>query len=264
MVEDGTLRFISGGMEGLVPADYGIPFQSISCILLEPGSTVSHDALRLLARHGTGLVAVGEDGVRMYASMPFGPDDSALARRQAMTWADSSGLRMKVARKMYAWRLGELLPDSEITVLRGIEGSRMKETYKRVAEKFGVHWVGRRYDRAKPEAADFANQAINHAASAVEAAAMVAVAVCGALPQLGFIHEDSGNAFTLDVADLFRDTVTLPVAFGAVREHQRTGRALERVVRRLAGKTFVDQGLIPNMIDRIKELFRADDSDGGA
>ena len=37
-------------------------------ILLGPGSTVSHDALRLLARHGTVLAAVGEDGVRFYTA----------------------------------------------------------------------------------------------------------------------------------------------------------------------------------------------------
>ena len=255
-VVDGTLRFATVGWDSMPAGDYGIPFQMLSGILLQPGTTVSHDALRLLARHGTALVAVGEDGIRFYAGMPFGPNDSALAREQATKWADAEGKRMEIARRMYALRLGEVFPDSEITVLRGIEGSRMKETYLRIAQQFGIEWRGRRYDRANPDAADEPNQAINHSATAVEAAAMIAVAVTGTLPQLGFIHEDSGNAFCLDIADLHRDTVTLPVAFAAVVEPRKAGETLERVVRRFAGKAFRTQNLVPKMIDQIKYLFQ--------
>lgn len=255
-VEDGTLRFATAEGGDFPPGDYAIPFQMLSCILLAPGTTVSHDALRLLARHGTGMLAVGDSGVRMYASMPFGAGDSALARRQISAWADSEGTRISIARRMYAWRLGEVLPHAEISVLRGIEGARMKETYRRVASEYGLSWEGRRYDRSDPTSADLPNQAINHVVTAVEAAAMVAVAVTGVLPQLGFIHEDSSNAFCLDVADLFRDTVTLPVAFSAVREVKKEGGdKIERVARRLAGRAFRERKLVPVMIDRIKELF---------
>ena len=42
---------------------------------------------------------------------------------------------------------------------------------------------------------------------------MIAVTATGAIPQLGFIHEHSGEAFALDIADLFRDTILLPAAF---------------------------------------------------
>ncbi len=216
---------------------------------------MTHDAMRLLARHGTALVAIGEDGIRFYSAMPFGPGDSVIAREQARCWSDATGRRIGIARQMYAWRLGEIFPESEIAVLRGIEGARMKETYLRVAQQFGIVWNGRRYDRANPMAADEPNQAINHAASAVEAAAMIAVAVTGAIPQLGFIHEDSGNAFCLDLADLHRDTITLPGAFGGVKEAQRTGEVLERCVRRVVGKMLRKAEVIPMMIGQIKKMF---------
>ncbi|HUY26011.1 MAG TPA: type I-E CRISPR-associated endonuclease Cas1e [Candidatus Binataceae bacterium] len=260
-VEDGTLRFTAAGDLDLAPGEYLIPFQMVSCFLLGPGTTISHDALRLLARHGTGLVFTGEGGVRLYASMPFGPDDSALARAQARAWANPD-TRMRLVRRMYAWRLGEIVPDTDLDALRGLEGARMRETYKLLARQFGIEWSGRRYDRQNPEAADLSNQAINHAATAVEAAAMVAVAVTGALPQLGFIHEDSGLSFCLDIADLCRHSVTLPIAFGAVREWNRDRRGaqtIEAMVRKLAGRTFRKERLIAKMIDQIKELF-ADDS----
>lgn len=258
-VEDGCLRFVAAAGPTLDAGDYQLPHQSISFILLGPGSTVSHDALRLLAHHGTALAAVGADGVRCYTAPPLIPDRSGLARRQARVWADAEGARLDIARRMYAWRLGEILPHRDIAVLRGIEGARMKETYRLVAARYGVAWSGRRYDRADPMAADLSNQAINHAASAVEAAAAIAVAATGTVPQLGFIHEDSGQSFVLDIADLFRDSVTLPVAFQAVREAGRnSGRPVERITRRLAGATLQREGVIPAMIERIKALFDAE------
>jgi CRISPR-associated protein Cas1 len=258
-VEDGCLRFVAVLGPTLDAGDYQIPHQSVSFILLGPGSTVSHDALRLLAYHGTALAAVGADGVRCYTAPPLIPDSSALARRQARVWADADGTRLDIARRMYAWRLGEVLPHRDIAVLRGIEGARMKETYRLTAARFAVTWSGRRYDRANPNAADFANQAINHAASAVEAAAAIAVAATATIPQLGFIHEDSGQSFVLDIADLFRDTITLPVAFQAAQTAQkRPEEGVERITRRLAGGTLQREGVIPAMIERIKSLFEAD------
>ncbi|MCO6416038.1 type I-E CRISPR-associated endonuclease Cas1e [Siccirubricoccus sp. KC 17139] len=255
-VEDGCLRFVAAGSETVAAGDYRLPHQSVSLVLLGPGSSISHDALRLLARHGTGLAAIGEGGVRFYTAQPLTPDSSALARAQALAWADAKGTRMKVARRMYALRLGEVLPHRDITVLRGIEGARMKEVYRLAAERAGIAWAGRRYDRANPTAADLPNQAINHAASAVEAAAAIAVAATGTIPQLGFIHEDSGQSFVLDIADLFRDEVTVPCAFKAVAIAQRhSGDPIERTTRRIVAERLRRGGVIPAMIDRIKALF---------
>ncbi|SUS08717.1 CRISPR-associated endonuclease Cas1 [uncultured Defluviicoccus sp.] len=257
-VEDGCLRFVCAGGGMVERGDYRIPFQTVSMILLGPGSTVSHDALRLLARHGTALVAVGEDGVRAYTAPPLAGDSSDLARRQVRCWSDPDGARLSIARKMYAWRLGEILPQRDITVLRGIEGARMKELYRLTAQRFGVPWHGRRYDRADPGSDDLPNQAINHAATAVEAAAAIAVTATATVPQLGFIHEDSGQSFVLDIADLFRDSVTLPVAFeSAARALKRPDETVDRTVRRIAGARFRREHVIPKMIDRIKELFDA-------
>jgi len=255
-VQDGCLRFIAAGSPLVIAGDYRIPHQAVSLVLLGPGSTVSHDALRLLARHGTGLSAIGEDGVRFYTAQPLMPDQSALARAQVRAWADAKGARMMVARRMYAWRLGEVLPHRDITVLRGIEGSRVKEIYRLTAERIGIRWNGRRYDRSDPLSADLPNQALNHAASAVEAAAAIAVAATATIPQLGFIHEDSGQSFILDIADLFRDELTVPCAFkAALVAEKRPGESIERLTRRSVGERLRREQVIPTMIDRIKALF---------
>ncbi len=259
-VRDGTLRFRRESPptsdSSLDAGEYGIPFQSLSMILLGPGSTVSHDALRLMARHGTALVAVGEDGVRCYTAPPLMPDTSEVARRQMRAWGDPTGSRITIARKMYALRLGEVLPHDSLDALRGMEGARMKRTYQNLAQRYGVPWHGRRYDRSDPLTADIPNQAINHASVAVTSAAVIAVISVGAIPQLGFIHEHSGDAFALDIADLFRDTILLPAALKSAKAViQDPTLDIERYTRRTTGEMLRTENVIPKMIDRIKVLF---------
>jgi len=161
-VEDGCLRFITAGGGDLDPGNYQIPHQAVSIILLGPGSSVTHDALRLLARHGCALAAVGEGAVRFYTAPPLLPDSSAAARSQVTLWADPKS-RMEVARAMYAMRFGEFVLTRDIDTLRGQEGARIKRSYQLAAQRFGIPWNGRLYDRANPDASDTPNQALNHA-----------------------------------------------------------------------------------------------------
>jgi len=261
-VEDGTLRFLAAGSDDIAPGDYAIPYQTISMILAGPGTSITHDVMRILARHGTLLAAVGEGGVKLYTAPPMGQGRSDVARAHARLWADEES-RLRVARRMYAYRFGEVLPHRDIAALRGIEGARLREAYLLVAQKYGVPWKGRKYDRDNPEAADLPNQAINHAATFVEAAADIAVAAVGALPPLGFIHEDSSNAFTLDIADLWRVQTVLPLAFSvAAKVAKDPSLSLEREIRYEAARIFRRQKLIPAMIERIKELLDVDDGRG--
>lgn len=259
-VIDGCLHFMAG-KDSLTPYAIQIPHQTVSMILLGPGSTVTHDALRLLARHGTLMAAVGADGVRCYTAPPLMPDRSDIARRQAELWGHPHS-RISVARHMYALRLGEILPHRDLDTLRGIEGSRVKETYRLMAQRYGISWKGRHYDRDDPNTADLPNQAINHAATAVQAAAAIAVQAVAAIPQLGFIHEDSGQAFILDVADLFRDTITLQIAFTVAKKAETDHETIDRLVRREAATVFRKQDVIPSMIDKIKKVIRMEDAGG--
>ena len=89
---------------------------------------------------------------------------------------------------------------------------------------------------------------------AMRSAAAIAVASVGAIPQLGFVHEDSGQAFVLDIADLYRHDVTLEIAFGAAKAADN-GQPLERMVRQRAARIFRQKKIIPSMIDNIKSLL---------
>ena len=60
----------------------------------------------------------------------------------------------------------------------------------------------------------------------------------------------------LDVADLYRDTVTIPCAFKAAKlASERPSENIERVTCRLTGTALARQGVIPDMIERIKALI---------
>lgn len=257
---DGCLNFVTC-KDSLMPHILQVPHQAVSIILLGPGSSVTHDALRLLARHGTLMAAVGVDGVRNYTAPPLMPDRSDVARRQAELWGNPRR-RISVARHMYALRLGEVLPHKDLDTLRGIEGARVKTIYKLMADKYGIKWNGRNYDRNNPNTSDTPNQAINHAATAVKAAAAIAVQALAAIPQLGFIHEDSGQAFVLDIADLYRDTITLQIAF-TVAKNVAAGddTTIDRLVRREAANVFRKQSVISSMIDKIKLVLRMEEKD---
>jgi CRISPR-associated protein Cas1 len=94
----------------------------------------------------------------------------------------------------------------------------------------------------------------------VEAAAAIAVTATATIPQLGFIHEDAGQSFVLDIADLYRDTVTIPCAFKAARRvSENPSENIERTTRRLTGKALSDEKVVPDMIERIKALIEGRD-----
>ena len=63
----------------------------------------------------------------------------------------------------------------------------------------------------------------------------------------------------LDIADLFRDTVTLQIAFTAAKRAEQADDTIDRLVRREAAAVFRKQQVIASMIDRIKQVLRMDE-----
>ena len=71
-VEDGTLRFVAAQTETLDAGDYAIPYQTVYMLLLGPGTSLTHDVLRLASRHGMLIAAVGEGGLSFTRRRPWG------------------------------------------------------------------------------------------------------------------------------------------------------------------------------------------------
>lgn len=80
-----------------------------------------------------------------------------------------------------------------LDLLHGIEGARIRASDKLMAERVGVPWHARRYDRTDPLAAGLPDRALDRAASAVEAAA---IAVSGLADTDGIRADPDGIQFS--------------------------------------------------------------------
>ena len=86
-----------------------IPVGGVACLMLEPGTRVSHAAVVLASRVGCLLVWIGEAGVRLYAAgQPGGARSDRLLYQAKLALDDTA--RLNVVRKMYALRFKEEPP----------------------------------------------------------------------------------------------------------------------------------------------------------
>lgn len=231
-----------------------IPVGSVACIMLEPGTRVSHAAIKLASTVGTLLVWVGEAGVRLYASgQPGGARADRLLYQAKLALDDD--LRLKVVRKMYEIRFGEPAPARRsVEQLRGIEGARVRETYKLLAKQFGVQWRGRNYDVSDWDKGDIANKCLSAATSCLYGITEAAVLAAGYAPAVGFIHTGKPLSFVYDIADLFKFETIVPLAFKIAAKNPYSP---DREVRLACRDVFRSSKLLEKIIPTIEDVLAA-------
>lgn len=258
-VEQSKLGIELVNKQGRVP----IPAASLSALLLGPGTTVTHSAVRTLAETGCSLVWVGEHGVRCYAHGTGETHKAYRLMRQAEL-SSNSGLRLRVVERMYRARFSDPLPAGlTLEQIRGKEGIRVRQAYADAARKFGLSWQGRNYNRTSWDAADPLNRALSSANACLHGLVHAALLSSGYSPALGFIHQGKQLSFVYDIADLYKMQVTVPVAFSVVAEGLT---ALETQVRRRCRDAFTTlkllQRIVPD-VDRLLELDTEPDNPDG-
>ncbi|MFJ4458640.1 type I-E CRISPR-associated endonuclease Cas1e [Streptomyces sp. NPDC088928] len=232
-----------------------IPSATIGTLLLGPGTRVTHQAMALLGESGAGVAWVGEHGVRYYPGGRALTRSSGLIEAQATAWANRR-TRLDVARAMYRLRFpGEDTAGRTRQDLLGMEGSRLRDCYKRESIRTGVPWHGRKYNRDDFSAGDAPNQAITAAAQCMYGVSHSVIAALGCSPGLGFVHSGHERSFVMDVADFYRTEIAIPVAFDAAAEGEedvatRTRRMLRDHINRA--------GLLDRCVRDIKDLLGYD------
>ncbi|NBV82666.1 type I-E CRISPR-associated endonuclease Cas1 [bacterium] len=231
-----------------------IPVGSVACLMLEPGTRVSHAAAALAAKVGTLLIWVGEGGVRVYSSGQPGGARSDRLLYQAKIALDESA-RLKVVRKMYQLRFNEEAPSRRsIEQLRGIEGARVRETYKLIAKRYGIAWKGRRYDVQDWDSGDVVNKCLSAANACLYGITEAAVLAAGYSPAIGFIHNGKPLSFVYDMADLFKfDTVVLAAFKIAAQNYGNPDKEVRKECRRM----FVQNKILEKLIPTIQEVLDA-------
>jgi len=241
-----------------------IPVGGLVCLMLEPGTRVSHAAVALAARAGTLLIWVGEAGVRLYAAgQPGGARADRLLLQARLALDDEA--RLRVVRKMYALRFGEDAPARRsVDQLRGIEGARVRETYRLLAQQYGVRWDGRQYDPREWSSADVVNRCLSAATAALYGVTEAAVLAAGYAPAIGFLHSGKPLSFVYDIADILKFETVVPEAFRVAAAAQ-AGRPLDgRLVadpvaetRRRCRDAFRRADVLGRLIPLIEEVLSA-------
>ncbi|MBF0162469.1 MAG: type I-E CRISPR-associated endonuclease Cas1 [Magnetococcales bacterium] len=231
-----------------------IPVGSVTCIMLEPGTRVSHAAAVLAGRVGTLLVWVGEAGVRMYAAGQPGGARADKLLYQAKLALDENA-RLRVVRKMYALRFGELPPvRRSVEQLRGMEGARVRKMYAFTAQRFGIRWDGRHYDPDRWDAGDIVNRCLSSATSCLYGITEAALLAAGYAPAIGFIHSGKPLSFVYDIADILKFETVVPVAF---RIASQAPPEPERRVRLECRNVFRQERTLERLIPLIEDVLAA-------
>lgn len=230
-----------------------IPSATIGTLLLGPGTRITHQAMSVLGETGAAVCWVGEHGVRYYAAGRALSRSSALMEAQARQWANMRS-RLAVARAMYQLRF----PDEDPAGLTrhellGREGRRVKDCYRAQARRTGIPWRGRQYVPGDFTAGDAVNQAITAAAQCMYGIAHAVVTSLGCSPALGFIHSGHELSFVLDIADLYKTEIGIPLAFEvAAQDEEDVGPRTRRALRDRINET----SLLDRCVDDIKCLLQ--------
>lgn len=229
-----------------------VPVSSLATLMLGPGVSITHEAIKALADNNCLVIWVGELGVRFYALGMGGARHSRNLLRQARL-ALNDRTRLQVVVRMYCRRFTEEAIDPLLTLqqLRGKEGIRVRQAYAEASERTGVPWKGRSYNR-REWGGDLVNRALSTANACLYGLVQAAVVSAGYSPAIGFIHTGKQLSFVYDIADLYKVELTIPIAFeiGGARPPQ-----LEREVRIECRRRFHKARLLQRILPDIRHVL---------
>jgi CRISPR-associated protein Cas1 len=235
-------------LEKVVP----IPVETINLLLLGPGTTITHEAIKRISECRCLVAWTGEQGVRFYSSGYAGTYSSKNLLEQARLFSDEEK-RLEVVIRMYQKRFTGPLPENiTIEQLRGKEGYRVRQTYSEFAEKYNIEWHGRNYDQGSWNNSDPVNKALSAGNATLYGIVHAAILASGFSPAIGFIHTGKQLSFVYDIADLYKTEFTIPLAFKCVSE---SSEHIEKEVRQSLRDEFKKEKLMKRIIPDIKEVL---------
>lgn len=248
MLEKGILR-VDGHCLLLCQADscMEIPGSLLSCLMLEPGISVTHEAMKLCGENGTLVIWVGEGGTRFYGAA-HAQQDPIMVLLQASIHSNQPR-RIIAAARLYEIMFDDPMPPSfTIDKLRGIEGARVKKIYLDLASKHGVHWLGR--DEKSP-----LNTCIGFATSCLYALCEVAILAAGYHPGIGVIHSGNPRSLVFDLADTVKFHSVVPLAFEVAASNPSN---LNMAIRHACRDLFARDNLFEKLLANLETIFETD------
>ncbi len=233
-----------------------IPAANLTVLLLGPGTSITHAAIKSLGENGCGVLWVGEDATHFYAH-GSGETRRAYHLLHQAKLVSIPELREAVCQRMYRKRFEDALEENlTIQQLRGKEGARIRMAYEKASILYNVPWQGRNYDRQQWGKSDHINRALSAAHALLYGVCHAAIISGGYSPALGFIHTGKQRSFVFDIADLYKVEMTIPVAFQVASEG--TYR-LDQRVRKACRAVFKKEKLLQRILPDIEELLNLPD-----
>lgn len=195
-----------------------LPVATINTLLLGPGTTVTHEAVKIATAANCAVCWVGEDSLLFYAAGFLPAADTRNLKRQIALAADPKK-SLGVARTMFARRFPDAdLAGKSLQEMMGMEGHRVRTQYRQKAEEYGVGWKGREFTPGKFHLSDVTNQVLTATNAALYGILCSVVHSMGYSPHIGFIHSGSPLPFVYDLADLYKAELSIDLAFSLTRE----------------------------------------------
>jgi CRISPR-associated protein Cas1 len=250
-IDDSSVKWIDS--EGNVVR---LPIATIQTLLLGPGTSVTHEAVKVMAAANCGICWVGEDSLLFYAVGQSPTSDSRNLRQQVKIASDEKKA-LDVARRMYARRFPTAeLADKSLQEMMGMEGYRVRDLYEAKSKEYQVGWKGRSFVPGKFEMGDITNQIMTSANAALYGILTSAIYSMGYTPHIGFIHSGSPLPFVYDMADLYKEYLSIDLAFFLTRE--MAGKYNKHKVASEFRKRVIEMDLLSQIGLDIKEIL-----DGG-
>ncbi|MCW6681634.1 type I-E CRISPR-associated endonuclease Cas1e [Aerococcaceae bacterium NML160702] len=237
-----------------------IPVAMIGVLMLGPGTEISHRAMELIGDTGTGIIWVGERGVRNYAHGRALAHSTRYLEKQAKL-VSNTRLRLAVAKKMYQMRFpNENVSELTMQQLRGREGARVRRIYRHYSKKYNVEWTKREYNVDDFESGTLVNQALSSANVALYGLVYSVIVALGISPGLGFIHTGHDLSFIYDIADLYKAEITIPIAF-EVASAATLEDDIGRITRLKVRNAFVDGKILQQIVKDLQYLLEVEETD---
>lgn len=241
-----------------------VPAAALGCLMLGPGTRITHAAMGVIGDCGVSVAWVGEHGVRYYAHGRPLAKSSRMAEAQARIVSNQRS-RLACARRMYEMRFpGEDVSGMSMHQLRGREGARMKNVYAVESTRTGVPWSRRSYSPSDFDSGDDINRALTAANAALYGVTQAVIVSLGCVPALGVVHSGTDRGFVYDIADLYKAEVSIPAAFDSVADEAIVDPGSG--VRRLVRDRIVEHRLVRRITHDLHDLLGITDGtdlDGG-
>lgn len=247
-IDDSSIKWIDADCN-VVP----LPVATLNTLLLGPGTTVTHDAIKTAVAANCSVCWVGEDSLLFYAA-GFLPTADTRNLKQQIELAASPEKSLEVARRMFARRF----PDAELmgkglNEMMGMEGHRVRTLYQQKALEYQVGWKGRNFTPGKFDLSDITNQVLTASNAALYGILCSAVHSMGYSPHIGFIHSGSPLPFVYDLADLYKESLCIDLAFSLTRD--MAGRYDKHKVSAAFRQRVIDMDLLAMLADDIPAVL---------